>query len=241
MVSINGLVIFGKEKPVSAILSRLGFFKEDVSKPGLILIRTGARADLKKLVAFMKKKNIKRAAVFPESKRFLTLLQSNGLKTITFESAMICIVSETVKKAASSTGIKKGKASAGILSENRSIEILKSLKGAADYLSCVYIYGKRTAAVSFAAEEFFSETGISVINSGDHSFEQCDILITDSKVGNHRGVVISLNETAGGGGKSVCGVRLEIPEALKIEEIPDCVNAELLGIKAKISKLIFAR
>lgn len=203
-------------------------------------IRTGKRVNKKALDRFLLRKRIKLAAVTPSGYNYEECLFLSRFSLINEDKLFISLSSEIVIRLARSMGIKKGKLRLGIYSGIYCEKLLDNMKAAADYIFEIYLYGNRNGRRAKAAEDFFADTGISVVLSEKIKNGQCDILIAEGEkvpVSTYEGGVIRI------GGKpfgSICvtGVRMVLPDRLSEEELSDVTVCELYDISPKIRKLI---
>lgn len=245
-MKINAILIFTKVNFISRAKSLFGVFEKELKKgekETVLIIKLPENISDKRLLSLLMRKDIRKAAIHPENEKIDSLLRENGVVIVDGKDVMVRKMGEIVKKAAALTGIKKGRAAVGIYSPENAVKILESLKTAQDHISRVFVYGKHTPETIAAAEDFFNETGISVIQKKKIGDKDCKILILteDPGIASFDGTVISACAVGVSARMTVSGIRLDIPGAPIIKGIDDTVAAGLFGVDGKITKLICAK
>lgn len=243
MVNIRAVIHFGHEDLFSSVKSSLGIFKSEIKEFGgirVLHIYTGGRANRKALERLLLKNRVRLSAVSAVEKKYEEYLNKSLFSLIKEEKLLISLAPQTAMKLARSMGIKKGRLRLGIYSGIYGEKLLDNMKTAADYISEIYLYGKRSGRRAKAAEDFFKETGISVVQTEKIKSNQCDILVAEGEeipVNSFEGGVIRIGGSAFGR-LCVTGVRMVLPPELSDEGVSDSVVCELYGISPKLSKLI---
>lgn len=188
----------------------------------------------RKLIRFVRRKRITEAVLCGEAREAEEWIKAEGVNLIEKDGELISFAGEAVIRLARSMGLKKGSVSLGIYSEKHKELLLDNMKKAADWLSAVYVFGE-----CINGEAFFNETGISVVITDKINFPRCSILAAEGEYDGNgfEGGVIRVGG-APFGEICVTGLRLDIPEELRVENLPDYAVSVLFNIAPEITRLV---
>lgn len=240
MVKIKGLIIFEKQKLKGKLKSLVGIYETEIKEYGgksVYILKTDKYNDTvrKRFI----RRGIRELAYYPETVENRNVLSGEGFKLISERNLIKNHISEIIRKYAGSWGIAKGKLKLAVASPDPT-NILKELEKLSDWLSEVILCGKKNGRALSAADSFYNETGIGVIPVNTLKEEQCNLLVaeraSDIPIG-FKETAICLEGGEAAGCKLIKGVKLKLPEEVRINGIDDIIISELFDFKFKISGL----
>ncbi len=241
MVKIKGLIIFEKLSFTEKIKAAFGIYQTEIKEfngKAVYVLKTGKYNDTvrKRFI----RRNIKELAFYPETGENRNILSGEGFRLILKKNLMKDNIAGIIRKYAGSRGIVKGKLTVAVSSSDPA-DILKNLIRISDWLSEIILAGKKNGRTLSVADDFYKETGISVILSDSLSEGAADMLVAEREGDipeNYKGSVVCLEDVISNEDISLIkGVKLSLPEETLIDNIDDLVISELFNLKAKISKL----